>query len=236
MITRYWVGVSGFSYASWKGTFYPRDMKPDGMLQAYSTKLNSVEVNSSFYSMPNEKTTLKWAHLTPEYFRFSFKANRRITHFMKLRNVKDETRYFMKGLEPLKEKLGCVLFQLPPFLKQDVGILETFLSENSGALKLALEFRHESWFTAEAKKLLEKYNAALCVADTEDMKPVFENTADFAYFRLRHDEYSKTELKTWAERIGNLAERATDCFVYFKHDETGKAANVATEFVKQLGG
>ena len=229
-MVRFWVGVSGFSYASWKGVFYSEATKPNQMLEAYATKLNSVEVNSSFYHMPTTTTTSKWAKSTPESFRFSFKANRKITHFMKLKGTKSEFEFFLKGLKPVGEKLGCVLVQLPPYMKQDYAVLETFLAESPKSLPIAVELRHNSWFGNTLNDLLSKYNTAFCVADTEDMKPVFEETADFGYVRLRRSKYSKTELKTWSNKLQKFAAGFENCFVYFMHDETGEAANRAAEF------
>jgi uncharacterized protein YecE (DUF72 family) len=234
-MTRFWVGVSGFSYASWIGEFYPKGTMAEDMLEAYSAKLNSVEINSTFYHMPTKTTTSKWADSTPEDFRFSFKANRRITHFKKLKDATPEVDRFLNGLSPLQAKLSCVLIQLPPYLKADYDLLETFLSQRpAGSIRFAFEFRHSSWFTSRVNALLSKYDAALCAADTEDMKPVFERTAEFAYTRLRHDAYSKDELKNWSKRLREFAGDSGDCFVYFKHDETGKAANMAAEFDSML--
>jgi uncharacterized protein YecE (DUF72 family) len=228
-MARFWVGVSGFSYASWVGVFYPTGTKAGNMLEAYSAKLNSVEINSTFYHMPTPATTEKWARSTSGDFRFSFKTNRKITHFMKLRGVKAELDVFFKGLKPMQAKLGCVLVQLPPYMKQDYDLLETFLTQKPEPIRIALEFRHSSWFGNQLNALLSKYNTALCVADTEDMKPVFERTADYSYARLRQDTYSKHELKKWSEKLQGFA-GVGDCFIYFKHDTTGKAANVAAEF------
>jgi uncharacterized protein YecE (DUF72 family) len=230
VLVQFWVGVSGFSYPSWKGIFYPEDVRPNQMLEAYATKLNSVEVNSSFYHMPTQATTTKWANSTPEDFRFSFKANRKITHFKKLKDAKNEFGIFLRGLEPLGAKLSCVLVQLPPYLKQDYQTLETFLSEKPKAASIAVEFRHSSWFGDKLNELLSNYNAALCVADTQEMKPVFERTADFSYVRLRRDAYSKSELKEWSQRLARFADDMNACYVYFMHDETGQAANMAAEF------
>ena len=236
-MTRFWVGVSGFSYASWIGEFYPEGTTAGDMLRAYSTKLNSVEINSSFYHMPTQTTTGKWADNTSDDFRLSFKANRKITHFKKLKDASAEFEVFLKGLSPLKEKLGCVLIQLPPYLKADFNLLETFLTQKpAGSIRFAFEFRHSSWFSSQLNTLLSKHEAALCVADTEDMKPVFERTAKFAYARLRQDTYSKDELKKWSKIIRDFAGDSEDCFIYFKHDETGKAANMATDFETMLRG
>jgi len=235
-MTRFWVGVSGFSYASWKGVFYPEGTKTDKMLEAYSSKLNSVEINSSFYHIPTQGTSSKWAKSTQDEFRFSFKANRKITHYKKLRETVAEMKIFYDGVRPVEGKLGCVLVQLPPYMKQDYEVLETFLKEKPESIRVALEFRHESWFGEKLNELLTRHNAALCVADTEDMKPVFSNTADFVYARLRQDRYSKKDLKDWAENLSKFAEDSSDAFVYFKHDETGDAANVAAEFRAMVKG
>ena len=235
-MTRFWVGVSGFSYASWKGVFYPRDTKADRMLEAYSKKLNSVEINSSFYHMPTQGTTTKWSKLTQEDFRFSFKANRKITHYKKLRDTVADMNVFFEGVQPAEAKLGAVLVQLPPYMKQDYEVLETFLEHKPKSIRIALEFRHESWFDGRLNDLLSGYNAALCVADTEDMKPVFSNTADFVYVRLRHERYLKKDLSEWAQKLLKFAEDSSDAFVYFKHDETGEAANVATDFRTMVEG
>lgn len=231
---RFWVGVSGFSYASWNGVFYPKNTKPNEMLSAYATKLNSVEVNSSFYHMPTQTTTQKWAATTPEEFRFSFKTNRKITHFMKLKGVRSEFEFFLKGLKPVQEKLGVVLVQLPPYMKQDYEALETFLADKPEWAHLAIEFRHSSWFNDRVNHLLTKYHSALCVADTEDMKPVLERTANFAYARLRRNTYSSRELKDWSKKFLKLANGLEDCFIYFMHDESGDAANRAAEFNAML--
>lgn len=233
-MVHFWVGVSGFSYASWRGVFYPEGTKAEKMLETYSSKLNSVEINSSFYHMPTPSTTSKWAKSTQEDFRFSFKANRKITHFKKLRDTVAEMDIFSKGMKPIGEKLGCVLVQLPPYFKQDYGILETFLTQKPESIRVALEFRHDSWFSEKLNELLSKHNAALCVADTEDMKPVFNDTANFVYVRLRKERYSKEDLKEWARKLSRFAGGSKDCFVYFKHDETGGAANVARGFRAML--
>jgi len=233
-MVRYWAGVSGFSYSTWQGVFYPKGTKAPEMLSTYSSKLNSVEVNSSFYHTPTESTTAKWAKQTGEKFLFSFKANRRITHIKKLRDTKADFVAFADSLKPLGGKLGCVVVQLPPYIRSDLDTLESFLNIKPESLNVAMEFRHESWFGDDLNRLLSKYNAALCVADTEDMKPIFSNEANFVYARLRRDRYSKNELNSWAERLSDFSKDSKDCFVYFKHDETGEAANMAQGFASML--
>ncbi|HUK51546.1 MAG TPA: DUF72 domain-containing protein [Terriglobales bacterium] len=229
------VGVSGFSYPSWKGTFYAESTKSQDLLKAYATKLNSVEINSSFYHMPTKTISTKWSASTPENFRFSFKANRKITHFMKLKGVGEEFGYFVDGLIPIKEKLGCILVQLPPYLQQDLETLETFLNQKPKWASVSLEVRHASWFGTKLNHLLAKYDTALCVAETEDMKPVMEQTASFAYARLRLDSYSKPELNTWAKKLVKFSSSLDNCFVYFKHDESGETANRAADFAALVG-
>lgn len=233
-MVRFWVGVSGFSYASWQGTFYPKGTKAPDMLNAYSTKLNSVEINSSFYHSPTDLTTRKWATATGEKFKFSFKANRRITHIKKLRDVSADFAGFTDPLKLLGGKLGCVLVQLPPYVKRDYETLEQFLKTKPDSLNVVMEFRHESWFTDDLTRLLSKYNSALCVADTEDMKPVFSKTGSVVYVRLRKDRYSKGELESWAGRLSDFSKDSSDCFAYVKHDETGEAANIAQAFASML--
>ena len=187
--------------------------------------------------MPTQTTTGRWAGSTSDDFRFSVKANRKITHFKKLKDATSEVDVFLKGLSPLQDKLGCVLIQLPPVLKADFNLLESFLEQKPvSSVRVAFEFRHRSWFTSQLNALLSKYDAALCVADSDDMKPVFERTAKFAYARLRQDSYSKDELKNWSKKILDFASDSEHCFIYFKHDETGKAANMAMEFQTMLKG
>ena len=153
---------------------------------------------------------------------------------MKLKNAKEEFEFFLKGLKPMNTKLGCVLVQLPPYMKQDYAALEIFLTETPKVSRIAVELRHDSWFGPKLNGLLSKYNAALCVADTEEMKPIFERTASFVYVRLRRELYSKAALRNWSERLRKFAGDLEDCFVYFMHDETGEAANRAAEFGRML--
>lgn len=233
-MVRFWVGVSGFSYASWKGVFYAEGTRPEQMLEAYSNKLSSVEINSSFYHTPTQSVTTKWANSTKRDFRFSFKANRQITHIKKLRNASADMANFCNNITPTGDRLGCVLVQLPPFLKQDFDTLEGFLKEKPESIRVAMEFRHSSWFGTKLNEMLTKYGAVLCIAETEDMAPVFEKTTDFVYVRLRKEHYSKKELKDWCEKLLKFAGDSNDCFVYFKHDETGAAANTAVEFSQML--
>src|SRR6266498_1222382 len=162
---RFFVGVSGFSYASWKGNFYPKDLKSEDFLGSYSRKLNSVEINSSFYAPPSTTTVKSWSAKTRDDFRFSIKAPRQITHILKLgKGSVEAAERLGVTLTSLGEKKGPVLFQLPPFSKQDLNLLEDFLAKTSKIGERVFEFRHESWLNDPTYTILEKHDADFCIA------------------------------------------------------------------------
>ena len=230
-----YVGVSGFSYPGWKGNFYPRDLKNEDFLGYYSQKLNSVEINSSFYAPPSHAMVKSWAAKTGEAFRFSIKAPRQITHLLKLgKGSTDQAKRLGGGLELLGPKLGPVLFQLPPFSKQDLQLLETFLSETTTVREKVFEFRHESWLSDQTYNLLEKYQAGFCIAETEDMKPILKVIGETAYFRLRKDAYDEKSIDGWSKKIGELIRDSRDAYVYLRHDETGENAGLALRLKEQV--
>jgi len=172
---KFFVGVSGFSYTSWKGNFYPKDLKSEDFLGSYSQKLNSVEINSSFYAPPSATTVKSWSAKAQDDFRFSIKAPRQITHILKLgKGSSDSAKRLGKTLDMLGPKRGPILFQLPPFLRQDLKLLESFLGETSMLKESVFEFRHESWLSDPTYALLDKYQAGWCIAETEDMKPILK--------------------------------------------------------------
>ena len=228
MSSQVFVGVSGFSYATWKGRFYPKEIGPDDFLKYYSQRLNSVEINSSFYALPNLATVRSWHAKTGDAFKFAFKAPRRITHLSKLGEGAAETALAMsKNLDALSGKRGPMLFQLPPFLRQDLSLLESFLSQTSNIPNRVFEFRHQSWLVDPTYELLEKYDAGFCIAETEDLEPVLKTTGHIAYFRLRKDSYNPKIIKEWADSIKKTMEDADQTFVYLRHDETGENAELA---------
>ena len=229
------VGVSGFSYAGWKGNFYPKVLKSEDFLGFYSQKLNSVEINSSFYAPPTMATVESWSTKTKAGFRFSFKSPRQITHILKLGPGSAESaRRLGKTLELLGSKQGPVLFQLPPFSRQDIQRLETFLADTSSLKRRVFEFRHESWLNDLTYNLLDKYQAGWCVAETEDMEPVLKVIGDLAYFRLRKDAYDGQSIDKWSARITKLAKEAEETYVYLRHDETGENAGHAMRLKDQI--
>lgn len=230
-----WVGTSGFQYKEWKGTFYPETLSTAKMLPFYAERFPTTEINYSFRRIPSEKTLKNWSALTPAQFQFSLKAPQEITHFRKLRDCEDVLMRFCEALNTLGEKLGPVLFQLPPFLKCDMALLKDFLVMVPSGLRSAFEFRHESWFNDGTFAVLEMKNAALCIADTEELKTPVVATADFGYFRLRNPAYSKADIARWAKVIGEHDGKAKDMFVYFKHEESGIGPKFARQLLDDLG-
>jgi len=166
-----------------------------------------------------------WIEATPPDFKFAVKAHQKITHIQRLRDVKDFTSEFVTSLQPLdvEKKLGPVLFQLPPFLKSDVPLLKDFLDGLPRRLRAAFEFRHASWFSEDVYDLLRGANAALCQAESEKLETPDVQTADFAYLRLRKEEYSAAARKALTRQVADLAQRG-DAFIYFKHEETAEGA------------
>ena len=235
--TQLFVGVSGFSYPGWKGKFYPDDLKSENFLEFYARKLNSVEINSSFYAAPSGAMVKSWSSRTGDGFRFSFKAPRQITHISKLgKGSLEATEKLGRTLELLGDKLGPVLFQLPPFSKQDLKLLEDFLQATAGTRRKVFEFRHESWLNDRTYRLLEKYGAGLCGAETEDMNPVFRVTGGLPYFRLRKDYYDGKQIDDWAQKISENIRGSKEAYVYLRHDETGENAALALRLTLNVTG
>ena len=234
---KFFVGVSGFSYASWKGSFYPKDLKSEDFLSFYAGKLNSVEINSSFYAPPSAAMVKSWAGRTGEDFRFAIKSPRSITHTLKLgKGASEAANRLGKTLDLLGGKLGPVLFQLPPFFRQDLKTLEDFLTQTAGVKKKVFEFRHDSWLNDLTYQLLEKHDAGFCIAETEDMKPVLRVTGELPYFRLRKDGYTAKDVEVWTEKIREIIKGSEQAYVYLRHDETGENASFAVGMKEKMNG
>ena len=224
------VGTSGYSYKEWKGNFYPEDLPTKEMLSYYSQRLPAVEINNTFYRMPQPGMIESWRDQVPESFRFSIKATQRITHIKRLNNVVEETKYLLETAAMMRERLGVVLFQLPPNMKKDAERLRKFLPLLPSDRRAAFEFRHESWFDDEILDLLRERNSALVVSDTDE-KPLSEitSTATWGYLRLRRTAYSKGDLVEWMSRVQNR--KWTDAFVFFKHEDEGVGPRLASQFL-----
>ena len=229
-----WIGTSGFQYPEWKGKFYPEKLSAPKMLPFYASKFSTTEINYTFKHTPSEKTLERWSAQTPVQFRFTLKAPEKITHHQRLSGSEDTLHYFWAVARTLGEKLGPVLFQLPPFLKKDLPLLENFLAIVPQGMKATFEFRHKSWFADDIFGALKKHNAALCIADSEKLSTPIEMTSDFGYFRLR-DQYDKPALKKWADAISEQRKSLEEIFVYFKHEESGSGPEFAAQLMELLG-
>ncbi len=224
-----YIGTSGYSYKEWKGNFYPEDLSDKEFLKFYGTKLNSVEINNTFYRLPKESVVTAWGEQVPKTFRFSVKASQKITHIKRLKEVGDETEYLMRTARVLGEQLGVVLFQLPPNMKKDIDRLKTFFRLLTGDVKIALEFRHPSWFDDETYALLKENNSSMCIADFDEKLEVpFVSTADWGYLRLRREGYTTSELKKWKKRVDEQEWKTA--FVFFKHEDAGIGPKLAVKF------
>jgi len=237
-MAKLYAGTSGWAYPSWKPDFYPAKPAQAKFLQFYATQLNAVEVNFTFRQLLKETTAQKWIDDTPAGFRLSIKAHQVITHIKRLKKTEDFIPRFLSTIEPLAraEKLGPVLFQLPPNLKADSALLEEFLATLPRAVPSAFEFRHASWFEDPVFELLKKHNRALCVAETEERTTPDVVTADFSYYRYRKPTYTAEERRAMIKRIREHLSAARNVFAYFKHEETPEGAMYAVEVLKEIQG
>jgi uncharacterized protein YecE (DUF72 family) len=225
------VGTSGYSYKEWKGNFYPEDLEAKDMLSYYGERLDSVEINNTFYRLPKVSVLESWASQVPETFRFSIKASRRITHFTRLKEeAREPTEYLLSTITALGDRLGVLLFQLPPNLKKDTPRLAHFLGMLPEGTPCAFEFRHETWKDDEVYEALRKRDMAFVCADTddseEDSSPVA--TASWGYLRLRRPGYDDAHLARWAERVATSDWRRA--FVFLKHEDEGAGPRLAARF------
>lgn len=234
-----YIGLSGYSYKAWRGPhrFYPPDIKPTDFLRYYATRYQTVELDGVWYRLPSKNTVQAWLTDTPSRFLYAPKAHREITH---IRRLKPEglpmLRAMLQRLEPLQEagKLGPILIQLPPNLKRDDGRLETFLGSLPQTHRWAVEFRHESWHADEIERILRQHSVAWAAVETDEREAEHQNTARFRYVRLRKNEYGRTELLRWAERLREALQHGQDCFVYCKHEDEGSPWLWADELTRLL--
>ncbi|PYL26010.1 MAG: DUF72 domain-containing protein [Verrucomicrobia bacterium] len=230
---KFWIGTSGFQYTEWKGNFYPEDLPAAKMLPFYAERFSTTEVNYTFHRIPAAKTIDNWKQLTPDNFRFALKAPQKITHWSKLRDCADTLDYFCKVISGLGDRLGPVLFQLPPTFKKDADVLSSFLRELPST-RAAFEFRHESWFNDEIYELLKSRNIALCIADTETIETPKTITANYGYLRLRREDYQGIDVERWAKFVREQEADWQHVFVYFKHEESGIGPKLAQQMMQLL--
>ena len=231
-----YVGTSGYNYPEWKGSFYPADLSSAKMLPYYAERFQTVEINYTFYRFPNEKILAGWSAATPDNFRLTLKAPRRITHDSRLRKVEELTQSFCNLAGTLGPKLGALLFQLPPSFKKDVAVLGDFLASLPPGAPAAFEFRHDSWHDDAVWELLRSRQKAVCVADSDERSTPVVETAPFGYFRLRDEGYTDEDIEKWARTIGDVSQRCSPIYVYFKHEEQGKGPEFARKLIDLLPG
>ncbi len=224
------VGTSGFSYKEWKGPFYPEKLPAKDMLRFYGEQLPAVEINNTFYRLPKREVIANWAEQVPETFRFSIKASRRVTHFKRLKETDEVLEYLLSAVDVLGDRLGVVLFQLPPNFKKDMDRLVPFLEMLPGDVRAAFEFRNASWFDDEVYDVLHAHDAALVTADTDGSDAAIVSTAPFGYLRLRKDTYSDKKIAAWAQKVTD--QEWDDAFVFFKHEDAGSGPKMARKFLE----
>lgn len=227
------VGMSGYSYKEWKGGFYPDDLPADGMLAHYATRFPVVELNNTFYRMPSERQLLDWASQVPDGFRFALKASRRITHNHRLKDTADLVDYVVRNAAVLGDRLGPMLFQLPPNLRKDLPRLEQFLAQLPRGWRAAFEWRHPSWFDDEVAALLREHGAACVVAQTDEGETPVLSTTGWGYVRLHGSGYTRSRLAGWVARLRD--QPWEECVVFFKHEDDIAGPAIALEFMELAG-
>jgi uncharacterized protein YecE (DUF72 family) len=230
----FYVGTSGYSYPTWKGSFYPKKLPAKQMLSHYSQTFRTVEINYTFSRVPSVRVVETWAGAVPAAFRFVLKAPGQITHRKRLKDAGESLSNFLEIAGKLKKRLGPLFFQLPPNFKKDAAHLRAFLDLLPRGRRVAFEFRHPSWFDNEVFGLLRKRRVALCIADADDTLEVpFVATTDWGYLRLRRPEYDDKALRKLVKQVRRQTWR--DAFVFFKHDDAGKGPAMAQRFVELAG-
>ena len=237
---RYYIGTSGWHYEHWKARFYPEGLPKTEWLKFYASRFTTVEINNSFYRLPSEAAFANWYGNSPANFVFAVKMSRYVTHIKRLKDTEEAIERFLDRAKGLKEKLGPILYQLPPNMNRSDEVLTHFLSTLPQGLKYVFEFRHQSWFEDRVLETLHKYNMGFCVFDMPSLECPLAATADFAYIRfhgsteLYSSDYSDGELAQWAERIKSLAANLKEVYIYFNNDVEGFALKNAVMLGKYL--
>jgi len=228
-LVAFFVGTSGFSYKGWKGPFYPEKIKNADMLGYYAEHLSAVEINNTFYRMPKKEVMRGWSEQVPASFRFIIKASRRITHFKRLNETEEPMGFLLDATAELEDRLGAILFQLPPNMACDLDRLSGFVRLIPGDVRAAIEFRHASWFTDAVYDILRASNIAICHADREVRDLPIVATADWGYLRLRLPDYDDPGLRDWHQVTTDNGWQ--DTFVFFKHEDEGAGPKMAGRFI-----
>ena len=225
-----YVGTSGYSYKEWKGRFYPAQIPAKDMLPYYASHFQAVELNNTFYRLPQPSMIDNWKAQVPDNFRFSAKASQGITHFRRLKDAASATKLMMERFASFEDRLGVVLFRLPPEMKKDIKRLETFLKHLPANPPSAFQLEDPTWVDDDVRQLLSSQNRALVVLDTDEMPAShIDKTANWGYMRLRRAGYSESELKKWIARM--RAQKWKHTFVFFKHEDEGTGPKLAAQFL-----
>ena len=229
-------GTSGFAFKEWKGSFYPSDLKDDAMLGFYASRFPTVEINNTFYRLPKEGVLQGWAGQVPEPFTFAIKASQRITHFARLKpECASAVEFLLKNTSTLGDRLGPILFQLPPNLKKDLDRLRTFLGALPSDRRFTIEFRESSWFEDDVYELLRERDVAMCIIDQPEFSSPVVATASWGYARLHRFDYDAAALSEWASRL--KGQGWNEAYVYFKHDEgVGSGPPAVGAFLNEWSG
>ncbi|MGH3714277.1 MAG: DUF72 domain-containing protein [Micromonosporaceae bacterium] len=232
-----WIGTSGWQYRDWRGAFYPKDVPQKRWLESYAERFATVESNNAFYRLPERKTFADWAARTPDDFLVAVKMSRFLTHIKRLKEPEEPVARFLDRTEGLGEKLGPVLLQLPPTLRADPELLDGVLRALPSRVEVAVEPRHDSWWSDEIRDVLGKHHAALCWADrgSRPVTPLWR-TADFGYLRLHHGRhrtgYGRAALASWVDRIAETYGRNDPVYTYFNNDPGAAAPADAATFAR----
>jgi uncharacterized protein YecE (DUF72 family) len=229
------VGTSGYSYKEWKGSFYPEELPANKMLAYYAERFDTVEINNTFYRMPDAAMLEKWCQQVPANFTFVLKAPQRITHQKKLAGAEEDTQHFFDVATSLGSQLGPLLFQLPPFARKDAARLKSFLDSLPPRAQVAFEFRHESWCDEEIYAMLRARDVPLCLSDTDEVSDpdsVVVPTATWGYMRLRRTQYGDGDLEAWAKRVQRQPWK--EAYVFFKHEDEARGPLFAEQFRRKL--
>ena len=225
-----YAGTSGYSYKEWKGSFYPQALAAKDMLSYYASKLPAVELNNTFYRLPQPGMIESWKAQVPENFRFVVKASQGITHFRRLKDAGDATKRMLDIVSGLGDRLAAVIYRFPEDMEKDLKRLESFLKHLPLDPPAVFDFRHPTWFDGDVRQLLRSQNRVLCVSDTDELPASrIDTTADWGYVRLRRVNYSTADLRDWISRMKDQDWKTA--FVFFKHEDEGTGPRLAAEFI-----
>jgi len=241
------IGTSGYVYPHWKGIFYPADLPSHKWIEFYAKRFNTVEVNATFYRIPKLETVKSWSRRVPENFRYTVKANRHITHIYRLkeRECSETLKRIFQTLEPIKERIGCVLYQLPPSLHRDVSLLESFcarIKEDYPDFRHAFEFRNNTWLEEDVFNVLREFGVCYVLVSAPKQEYREVTTTSFSYIRLHgvtdwySYDYSEDELKFWAKTAKKLLKESEELFIYFNNDTNAYAVKNALRLKELLNG